>query len=77
MTLPSVLLDSQTLKTYADKTPKSAQSYREARTTFPSGITHDVRFLLPHPLCIEYADMGNKWDGRPMLGLPFSFKINK
>ena len=62
MPLPSILLESQTLKAYAAKTPKSAQSYREARTTFPSGITHDVRFLLPHPLCIEYADMGNKWD---------------
>lgn len=23
------------------------------------------------------SNMGNKWDGRPMLGLPFAFKINK
>ena len=60
---PSTLISSSpTLQAYAEKTPTSAVLYRRARTTFPSGITHDVRFLLPHPLSVDRADAGRKWD---------------
>ncbi len=60
---PSTLVSSSpTLQAYAEKTPASTVLYRRARTTFPSGITHDVRFLLPHPLSVDRANAGRKWD---------------
>ncbi len=47
---------------YIAKTQKSAELAREARDCFPSGITHDGRYLLPHGIYVERADGPYKWD---------------
>jgi glutamate-1-semialdehyde 2,1-aminomutase len=47
---------------YLAKTPGSAQLYRRAVEIFPGGVTHDTRYLQPHPLYIERAQGARKWD---------------
>lgn len=42
--------------------PNSAQLYAEAQTVFPSGITHDSRYMTPFPLYITHAEGSRKWD---------------
>lgn len=41
---------------------KSAQLYEESLRTFPSGVTHDIRFLTPFPIFIDHASGSRKWD---------------
>ena len=43
------------LGSYSSLHPRSVQLYQQALQTFPSGVTHDVRFLPPFPLYIERA----------------------
>ena len=50
------------LGSYSSLHPRSAQLYQRARQAFPSGVTHDVRFVLPFPLYIERAQGCRKWD---------------
>jgi len=50
------------LKQYIGKTPGSAERYRRAAGLFPSGVTHDARYLLPHPLFVSRAAGARKWD---------------
>jgi glutamate-1-semialdehyde 2,1-aminomutase len=40
----------------------SAKLYEESLKTFPSGVTHDVRYLNPFPLFIDRAAGSHKWD---------------
>jgi glutamate-1-semialdehyde 2,1-aminomutase len=47
---------------YAAQTPTSAALYRRAVEVFPGGVTHDTRYLKPHPLYIERAAASRKWD---------------
>ena len=47
---------------YRDRTPGSAALAAEARTLFPSGITHDGRHLEPYGLYIERGEGPYKWD---------------
>jgi glutamate-1-semialdehyde 2,1-aminomutase len=47
---------------YVDGRPGSARLYEEAQEVFPSGITHDSRFMAPFPLYIRRADGARKWD---------------
>jgi len=42
--------------------PGSAALYQESLQTFPSGVTHDVRFLQPFPIFIDRAQGSRKWD---------------
>ena len=53
---------SQILRSYAEKTPTSAELFAKARHIFPSGVTHDVRYLEPHPIFISRAHGSRKWD---------------
>jgi glutamate-1-semialdehyde 2,1-aminomutase len=53
---------SPAVQAYVDKTPKSAALYPRARDLFPSGITHDTRYLKPYPLAISHAEGSRKWD---------------
>lgn len=53
---------SPLLQAYLRRTPGSARLYEEARRTFPSGVTHDSRYLEPHPLFVERAAGSRKWD---------------
>ncbi len=47
---------------YLAKTPGSARLYRRAVNVFPGGVTHDTRYLQPHPLYIDRAAGSRKWD---------------
>jgi len=47
---------------YQIKTPRSQELYQRAREVFPSGVTHDTRYLQPYPISIARAQGGRKWD---------------
>jgi Glutamate-1-semialdehyde aminotransferase len=49
-------------ESYIKQRPKSKALYREALGTFPSGVTHDTRFLIPFPTYISEAKGSRKWD---------------
>jgi glutamate-1-semialdehyde 2,1-aminomutase len=42
--------------------PASQQLYEEALRTFPSGVTHDIRYTPPFPIFIDHAKGSRKWD---------------
>src|ERR1700676_5408340 len=42
--------------------PLSRQRAEQARTLFPNGVTHDLRYLEPFPVYIDRAAGGHKWD---------------
>ncbi len=42
--------------------PGSARLHEEAVKTFPSGVTHDIRYLEPFPLYVDHAAGSRKWD---------------
>jgi len=46
---------------YRTRTPASAALFEQARTLFPSGITHDTRYLDPWPLYVERGQGSRKW----------------
>ena len=54
--------DSLIAKEYLAKTPKSRSLYERAQRTFPSGITHDSRYLQPYPIFVSRASGSHKWD---------------
>src|ERR1041385_4786514 len=41
---------------------KSADLYKEALDVFPSGVTHDIRFMRPFPIFVTHAKGSRKWD---------------
>ena len=47
---------------YIERHPGSRERYERAVQAFPSGITHDVRYLRPFPLYAERAQGSKKWD---------------
>lgn len=47
---------------FRERTPGSAELAAEARTHFPSGITHDGRHLKPYGVYVEKAIGPRKWD---------------
>lgn len=47
---------------YRARFPKSAELYRRALDIFPSGVTHDGRFMKPFPIYVERARGSRKWD---------------
>jgi glutamate-1-semialdehyde 2,1-aminomutase len=50
------------LDEYTRLHPGSAALYQESLQTFPSGVTHDVRFLQPFPIYVDRAKGSRKWD---------------
>ncbi|MBA3516385.1 MAG: aminotransferase class III-fold pyridoxal phosphate-dependent enzyme [Rhizobiales bacterium] len=54
--------NSHIIAAYRGRTAGSAELYRKAASVFPSGITHDARYLLPHPIYVARAQAGRKWD---------------
>lgn len=50
------------LDDYARLHPGSAGLYQESLQTFPSGVTHDIRYLQPFPIFVERAQGSHKWD---------------
>jgi glutamate-1-semialdehyde 2,1-aminomutase len=49
-------------ESYSSLHPRSAELYQQARNFFPSGVTHDIRFLPPFPIYVERAAGPRKWD---------------
>ena len=47
---------------YVRKHSKSNKLYEEAKTAFPSGVTHDVRHVKPFPIFITHGQGPRKWD---------------
>jgi glutamate-1-semialdehyde 2,1-aminomutase len=47
---------------YRELYPRSAALYESALTHFPSGVTHDGRFMQPFPIAVEHAAGAYKWD---------------
>ena len=47
---------------YIKQRPKSQALYEKALKVFPSGITHDIRYLVPFPTYITRAEGSKKWD---------------
>lgn len=47
---------------YRRRHPRSAALYERARTHFPSGVTHDARWMEPFPIAVERAAGAYKWD---------------
>jgi len=56
------LVASRILNEYRKKTTKSGELAAQARGIFPSGVTHDSRYLEPYPLFIDRAAGSRKWD---------------
>jgi glutamate-1-semialdehyde 2,1-aminomutase len=47
---------------YEAEFPNSRRLYGQARSVFPDGVTHDLRYLEPFPVYVERAEGGHKWD---------------
>lgn len=47
---------------YRSRTRRSAALAKQARTLFPSGVTHDSRYLEPYGVYVERAQGPYKWD---------------
>ncbi|MCD6507721.1 aspartate aminotransferase family protein [Candidatus Poribacteria bacterium] len=47
---------------YMNAFPNSRDLYRRALKIFPSGVTHDSRFLKPYPIYVTHAAGSKKWD---------------
>ena len=53
---------SMTEKLFTERTPKSKMLYEKAKTLFPSGVCHGVRFYPPYPLYANKAKGSKVWD---------------
>jgi glutamate-1-semialdehyde 2,1-aminomutase len=42
--------------------PNSRRLFEQAKSVFPGGVTHDLRYLEPFPVYIDRAQGGHKWD---------------
>jgi len=47
---------------FIERHPSSRRYYERALLDFPSGVTHDVRYLKPFPIYVERAAGSKKWD---------------
>jgi glutamate-1-semialdehyde 2,1-aminomutase len=54
--------NSPIISAYRAATPGSAAAAEKALSLFPSGITHDSRYIEPYGLCIAHAKGPRKWD---------------
>lgn len=55
-------VDRSIVDMYCSACPTSRKLYERACQVFPSGVTHDSRFLSPFPVYIEKASGSKKWD---------------
>lgn len=59
-TVPQAVLDYD--RTYIESNPESQRLYTQAQALFPSGVTHDNRFLQPFPIYCTHGEGAYKWD---------------
>jgi glutamate-1-semialdehyde 2,1-aminomutase len=50
------------LDAYVRLHPQSAALYEESLRVFPSGVTHDVRYVTPFPIFVDHAEAAHKYD---------------
>jgi glutamate-1-semialdehyde 2,1-aminomutase len=60
--MPDRLTNSPIIAAFRAATPGSAAAAAKAARLFPSGITHDSRYIEPYGLCIDRALGPRKWD---------------
>ena len=58
--VPPEVLDYE--RTYVERHPGSRRLYEQALGVFPSGVTHDNRYLQPFPIYCTHAAGAHKWD---------------
>ncbi len=54
--------NSPIIAAFVAHTPGSAAAYAQAREHFPGGVTHDTRYVRPHPIAVTHAAGARKWD---------------
>lgn len=54
--------NSPIIAAYLARTPRSAVAYEAARERLPGGVTHDVRYMRPHPIYVDRAGGARKRD---------------
>jgi glutamate-1-semialdehyde 2,1-aminomutase len=59
---PIDLDNSPLVEAYCRKTATSIEMAKRARNIFPTGITHDARYIEPHGIYVTHADGSRKWD---------------
>ena len=59
---PINLDNSPLVDAYCKKTAGSIALAKRARNIFPTGITHDARYIEPHGIYVTHADGSHKWD---------------
>jgi glutamate-1-semialdehyde 2,1-aminomutase len=47
---------------WTERRGKSAALYERAQKVFPSGVTHDGRYMEPFPIYVTHANGSRKWD---------------
>jgi glutamate-1-semialdehyde 2,1-aminomutase len=57
-----VAIKETILDSYRRAHPGSQKLYEESLRTFPSGVTHDIRYTSPFPIFVERARGSRKWD---------------
>ena len=60
--MSDVLSNSRILAAYRERTKGSARLAANAQLLFPSGITHDSRYLEPYGVYVARAEGPRKWD---------------
>src|SRR6267378_563802 len=55
-------LTTTKLELFEETFANSRKLYEQARTIFPQGVTHDLRYLEPFPIYIDRALGAHKWD---------------
>src|SRR5262245_6742579 len=59
---PATLAKDSLTSRYEKAFPTSRKLYELARSLFPQGVTHDLRYLEPFPIYIDRAEGAYKWD---------------
>jgi len=54
--------NSTIVAAYRERTPSSERLAAEAHEVFPSGLTHDSRYLTPYGIYVERSEGSHKWD---------------
>lgn len=60
--MDSITTNSPIVAAYTARTPRSAAAYAAARERLPGGVTHDVRYMNPHPIYVAAAAGARKQD---------------
>lgn len=53
---------SRLVEEWSARHPRAADLYRRALKVFPSGVTHDIRYMEPYPIYVTHAQGSRKWD---------------